>query len=366
MRVLEVLSNLDGGGVDRLLYDYCTRIAGDISFDFVVQSEMVGMLEKPLREKLGCNIFHVCTIHENLVKHYKELKRIISNGHYDIVHTHGNYKGVLTLLIAKYCGVKVRIVHSHIAFIPENNKEKLVRKVFTWITKKLATDLFACGRDAACWMWGNEEYQNGKVFVMPNAVNTEQFLFSEQKRNKVRKENMLDDSFVIGNVARLSYQKNHSFLLDVFKEILDIEPNAKLLLVGRGELEQTIREKVSMLELDNSVIFFGVRNDVPDLINGMDVFLLPSLFEGLPVTLVEAQANGIPVVAADSITDEIKLIENVHYLPLSLNSKEWAKIVCAQKGNRIDSGIKGTQYDIDVAAKLLKDKYFELCRMNEC
>ena len=201
MRILEITSDLDGGGVDRLLYDYCSRMTNDIQFDFVVTSKTEGILEKPLKE-LGCNIYRISQIREGLKKHNNQLKKILTDNHYDVIHDHSGYKAWCNLRVAKKCGVTARIAHSHQAFMAETTKQKIMRILSTPITKMYSTELFACGNDAAKWMWGEKAFNNGKVYIMKNAIQAERFNFSPEKRERIRCEYNIANKFVIGNVAR--------------------------------------------------------------------------------------------------------------------------------------------------------------------
>lgn len=359
MKILETVTNLDGGGVDTLVLNYCSRIIPKHHFDFLVRSSSEGICERPLRE-LGCNVYHLPSIRKHPIGYIRTLYQALKNGQYDIVHTHGNYKSIVILILAKWLGIKVRIAHSHIANIPETRREKIARKILVPAAKYFATDLFACGRDAAIWMWGKKAYEAGRVFIMTNAVDTKHFAFSEKNRKKYRKELNIENRFVIGNVARLSYQKNHTFLIKVFSELLKRDENALLLLIGRGELEEQIRQEVRELSLEKQVVFMGIRNDVPELLSTLDVFVLPSHFEGLPVTLVEVQANGLPAVASDTITDEIQLSSNLIYLSLNQPAEKWAETICSLRGKRMEIDMASNGYDIDAAAVLLKKKYEEL------
>ena len=271
LRVLQVTSELDGGGVERLLHDYCMRMSQDIHFDFVVYTKKEGILEKTLQD-VGCVIFRVTPLRESIHKSKSELKNVIKKGHYDIVHTHQGYKGILSLYYAKRYGVKTRIAHSHIAYVPEGRAGKIVRKVVTPIAKLLASNLFACGRDAGIWMWGRKAVDQGMVYFMHNAIDVERFAFDKGKREAVRSAFGVQDKFVVGNVARFSYQKNHKFLVEVFAEIKKYRENAVLMLVGDGELHTEIVKQIENAGLMDSVVLLGVRNDIPDLLQAMDVF----------------------------------------------------------------------------------------------
>lgn len=363
MKVLQITSDLDGGGVDRLLYDYCSRMIPDIQFDFIVTAEKEGILEQPLKE-LGCSIYHVSQFRTSLKNHNLQMREIIERGKYDVIHDHSGYKAFINLKIAKECGIKIRIAHSHQAFMAESVKSRLLRILVTPITKYFATDLFACGIDAGRWMWGEKTFSAGKVRIMTNAINIPAFTFSEETRSDMRKQLGIENKFVVGNVARFSYQKNHEFILDIFREIKNRCADAVLLLVGGGELENNIKAKVSDYSLDDSVLFLGVRNDVPKLLSTMDAFVLPSRFEGLPVTLVEAQAASLPSYAADTITKEIGITDYVEYISLGRPASEWANSVCGAMAYRrgdMSSEIAAGNYDIEAETLKIKKLYYELC-----
>ena len=174
-------------------------------------------------------------------------------------------------------------------------------------------------------MWGQRAVDSESVRIMPNAIDTTTFAFDSRVRKEVRDELSLGDGLVIGNVARFANQKNHRLLIDIFFDVQKLIPNSKLVLVGRGELESDVRSQVSRLGIDDKVVFLGVRNDVPRLLNAMDVFVMPSLYEGLPVTIVEAQANGLPVLASSTITDEVFFDGPVERLGLDELPSRWAE-----------------------------------------
>lgn len=359
MKVLHITSELDGGGVERLLYDYCSRMIPHIEFDFVVTSKTKGILEQPLID-LGCQVFHISSFRDGINKHNKQILDIIINGKYDIVHDHSGFKAFFNLYLAKKCDVKTRIAHSHQAYMVENMFGKLIRKTVTPLTKLIATDLFACGIDAATWMWGEKLYNCGKVRIMTNAINVPVFKYSELTRSEMRKALNLTNKFVVGNVARFSYQKNHDFLIDIFAAIKHSNKDAVLLLIGGGELESSIRTKVQALGLNDCVLFLGVRDDVPQLMSAMDAFVLPSRFEGLPVTLVEAQAASLPCYVSDSITKEISITKFIEYIPLSYSVDMWAeKILATSSEPRSDNSevISRSGYDIEIESKKMQEWY---------
>jgi len=361
MKVLHITSELDGGGIDRLLYDYCIRMSDTVHFDFAICADKKGILESGL-ENAGSKIYHIARLRGSLFKSMRQLSKILQSEHYDIIHIHSDYKSIVALFVAWFNGVKVRIAHSHIAFAPETIKEKAIRKVITPFTKLFATDLFACGKDAGEWVWGSKAMSKSNFHIMNNAIDARSFTFDEKKRIGIRKELNIENKFVVGNVARFCYQKNHEFLILIFTEIKKLCPDSILLLIGRGELEADVKKLVASKNLTDSVIFLGVRNDVPDLLNAMDVFLLPSRFEGLPVTLVEVQANGLSAFVSDTITNEIKIGHHLNYISLSESPESWAKKLLSQasKTRHIGNCILDTKYDIQTENINLALKYRSL------
>lgn len=368
LRVLHITSELDGGGVERLLFDYCSRMKDSVHFDFVVCSDEQGILEEPLKE-LGFNIFRITQIRKSILKNYRNLRDICEKGKYDIVHVHSGYKAVIALACAIKAKIPVRIAHSHTAYTPEAETSRIIRKIITSITKHYATDLFACGLDAAIWMWGRNEWEKGNVHVMTNAIETNSFAFSQEKRDTIRGKLGITERFVVGNVARFSYQKNHEFLIKIFVEIKKLRDDACLIMVGRGELEDEVKSQVMALGLEKSVIFMGARNDVPELLNTMDVFVLPSRYEGLPVTLVETQANGLKCFISSNVTDEIALKELVTFISIEDPPNVWAKMIINTENNisrrfEYKDRIAELGYDIKYEAGKLESLYNRLVRRN--
>ena len=363
MRILHITSDLDGGGIERLLLNYCRILQKKgIQFDFAINAQREGLLEKSFKE-LGANIYRIPTYHDGIKKYKRALEEILLKNSYDVVHVHSGYKAFIPLMIAKKHGIKVRIAHSHTTNV-ENKKEYLVKKLCVALTKKYATDLFACGISAGKWAWGRK----AAFDVMYNSIKTEKYLFNEEKRCFLRDELHISNKFVLGNVGRFSIPKNHEFLINFFYEIVKKCPNAVLLLIGRGELEKKIQKKIADLGIQNSVMMLGIRDDVPDLLNAMDLFLLPSKFEGLPVSLVEVQANGLRALAANTITKEVAITDLVKYIPLDdyswINAITELPVVGGYDRSMYNDVIAKSNYDIGKSSVLLIEKYQSLIKKN--
>ena len=360
MRILEVCVDLDGGGIDRYLLNYCSRIP-EIQFDFAVVDNKIGILE-PQLEALGCHIYRVPRQSHGVRANYNAIKKILTDNHYDAVHVHLGYRGAVALLCAKRCGVKTRIVHAHIAAEPESAKQRLIRKAFTVWVKRLATHLAACGVDAAKWVWGEKTYAKGKVIIHNNAIATAKYAYSAEVRAAVRADlGVADNTLVVGHVGRLSDQKNQLRLLDVFGEMHRLHPDSVLLMVGRGDLEDAIRRKAEEMALTDSVRLLGVRDDVPRLLSAFDTFVFPSTHEGLPFTLIETQCNGLPAISADTVTPLVKLGDDVAFLSLAQSDGAWAQaaLAAAERGHDPEGArrVADAGYDIDREAARLRDYY---------
>lgn len=357
IKVLQEVATMDVGGVERLLYDYYNHLddAG-VSFDFVIfEREKEGVFEKPLREK-GCCIHCVPRVKGFGLSYIRALWKIFRDGHYQVVHAHRGSRSFFVLMLAWAAGVPVRIAHSHLAFEPDANIIKHLRtEVFKRLCRIFATDLFACGDDAARFMWGTSD--PGKVHKMTNAIDTKRFHRALAARDEMRRSLGVSDVFVLGTVARIDVQKNPMYLLKVADAVKKSGKKAVLLIVGSGPMEQEVKEKARQMGLEGFVRFLGVRQDIPELLAAMDLFLLPSIFEGLPVTLLETQASGLPALVSDRVTREMDKAGLIRFLPLTEDVSCWTNAImdaqihedrCGYARKVLDAG-----YDIsDQAHKL--------------
>lgn len=361
-RVLQVTPSMDRGGIETLIMNIFRNIdRSKVVFDFLTyQDKKFDYSDEII--KLGGRIYSVPSFSDNPLRNYKALNDFFSkHKEYSVIHAHMTaLTNVNPLIIAKRHGVPTRIVHSHNTRIDGLWKNAL----HFWNQKRIssyATDFFACSNLAANWMFGKKANSKKKCLLIKNGVEVDKFAFNENIRTQLRKELGIENKLVLGNVARFSLQKNHTFLLDIFKSVHDASKDSVLMLVGAGELEPVLKDKISRLQLTDSVIFTGVRSDVNNILQAMDVFVFPSLFEGLPVTLIEAQASGIKIFASDVITDEVCLTDSISLLPLSQSAQYWADQILGYKSKeyRADKSFQITSngYDILETAKILEDFY---------
>ena len=355
IRVLQVVTHMNRGGLETMLMNYYRHIdRTQVQFDFLTHREYDGDYGEEIKT-LGGIIYHLPVLNP-FSNSYKAALRSFFKEHpeYQIVHVHQDCLSSVILKEAKKCKVPVRIAHSHNSSQDKNIKYP-IKMFWRLFIPKYATDLLACSNDAGKWMFRGEDFS-----VLNNAIDAELYKYSPQRKSEQRtKLGILENELVVGHVGRFSPAKNHAFLLDIFYEIRKQIPS-KFLLVGDGELRSDIEKKIADLKLQDRVILTGVRDDVADLLQAMDVFVFPSHYEGLPVTMIEAQAAGLPCLISDKVPIECKKTDLVRQLPLSAGAKVWATaVIDAAKTDRLDtySEIKNAGFDIAENARKLQKYY---------
>lgn len=369
MRVLHMFTNphLTNGAT---MFEY--RVSqflkeDEIFFDYLVTEQADG--EELERYKLvGSDIYKLPIDHDHglLVREIKinyQYYKFFRNHKYDIVYADTeNALRSIHLLMARFAGVPVRVVHSHNTGLQTESKmAKRISRCIRGLFRFSATDYFACSDMAAEWLFPKTICAQKKYKRLTNGVDLKQFEFRESIRDEIRSAYGIGaEDVVIGNVGRFMPQKNHSFMLKIFDRIYQKKPNAKLMLIGNGPLQDQIQKEVEQMNLQQSVVFVGTTPNVMNCYQAMDVFLMPSLFEGLPITGIEAQANGLPCVFADTITQELKITQLAQYCSLEETADTWADIViaAAEKG-RTDckEQIVNAGYSIDDTVSYLKEFY---------
>lgn len=326
LRIAMVMGKMENGGVESVIMNYYRHIdRSRIQFDFIVDDDS-SLPQREEIENMGGHIY-IVPPYQKITSYIKTLIELFKNNQYKIVHANINTLSVFPLFAAKKAGVLIRTVHNHSTAGKGEIKKNILKYMLRPFAKVNATNYVACSNYAAEWMFGKKSVQKGQVQVFKNAIDTDKFRYNPEIRTEMRKELGVEDKFVLGHIGRFCYQKNHDFLIDIFKAVYSINPNAVLILAGEGELQEDIKKKVKSLGLEESVKFLGVRNDVHRLYQAMDVFVLPSRYEGLPVVGVEAQAAGLPCVFSTAMTKETKMLDSTVMLSLSGYASEWAGAV---------------------------------------
>lgn len=323
IRVLQCVNFMHRAGLETMLMNYFRNMDRDqIMFDFLTHRPWKADYDDEI-QALGGKVYYAPRlVPQNYPAYFKYMKNFFrAHPEYRIVHSHIDAMSYLPLAAAKRAGVPVRIAHSHNTGIDPDYKY-ILKMYFRHCLPGVATDFLACGTEAGEFLF------NGKPFtVIPNAIDGSKFVFSREIREKVRSNLQLGDKFVVGSVGRLTHQKNLTFLISVFSELLKICPESVLLIIGGGEEENALKKKAASLGISENVRFLGVRDDVDQLYQAMDVFVMPSHYEGLPVVGVEAQFSGLTCVFSANITHELQLSERAFFLSLDKSPEEWAAFI---------------------------------------
>ena len=219
---------------------------------------------------------------------YQNIKNIAKREKYNIVHIHGggNLQNIIAVKALRNCGAQI-IMHAH----NEENAKKKFNKTQKKIIAKYCNKKLSCSDKAADAFFRDDDW----IFIK-NGIDTEKFSFSQTKRTELRRQYKInDDEIFVGTVGRMEKQKNHEYLIDIFKELTK-NKKAKLVIVGNGSLKNSLIEKIHLNKLDDRIILVDRSNDIPGILSALDYFVLPSLYEGLPVSAIESQANGLTTI----------------------------------------------------------------------
>lgn len=354
LRVVHIIGKVEMGGVQAVVMNYYRNIdKTKVQFDFIIDGYNETPIDKEI-EGMGGKAYKIEPYEKNVFKNMLQCYKIFKTNKYTIVHCHLNTLSVFPLFVAWICKIKIRICHNHSTAAKGEGKKNLIKYILLPFSKLFATHYCACSELSGKWIFGNKFYNKGKVKLIKNAIDINKYSYNKSVRDKKREQMNLNNKFVIGHVGRFAFSKNHNFLIDIFNEAYKINNNLILILVGDGQLKNQIQYKVKKLGLKDNILFLGNRFDVPELMQAMDLFLLPSFYEGLPVVGVEAQAAGLKCIFSDSITYETKITDLVEFISLNKSSKYWAnQIIKYSNGyNRenTDIQIKKAGYEIKIAA----------------
>lgn len=363
IRIAQIIGKWLGGGVESVVMNYYRHIdRSKIQFDFICDEDSTNIPYEEI-EGLGGRVILVPP-YQHVFRYQKELKKIFKKEQYTIVHSHINALSIFPLYVARKTEINVRIAHSHSTTNKKEWKKNIVKNMLKHFSKVYATDYFSCTEHAGRWLFGNETFDKGEVYVLNNAIDLSKFKYNEQIRRIKRKELGIDENtFVIGHIGRFVPQKNHQYLIKIFSELHKKNKNSILVLVGQGPLQDAIQEKVNKMGLANSVKFLGQREDVNELYQVFDIFLLPSLYEGLGVVLIESQCAGCFSITSSEVPSVVKVTPFIEFINLSESPKVWAEAIIKyeKSKNRIDlsENISIQGYDINIEVKKIEDFYFQ-------
>lgn len=359
VKVLHILETLDCGGIETLLLNLYRQIDREkIQFDFLtLQNKKDFFYEKEI-QKLGGRVFRYKQLPTIFLKHvFNILFAIKKYGPYDAVHVHyTNFNG-FALLLARLCGVKILLSHVHLFYVePSSKLKKLYHCFFDYLLGFKNIIRLACSQKA-----GLSVYKKHPFTVISNGVVLSKFSYNETVRNRLRNQLHITNEFVIAHSGRMEQEKNHLFSLDIFKELLQLNPHSVLIFMGNGSLWKTINRKIHDLNIQKQVKLLGFVDNTSDVLQAADAFLFPSSWEALGLALIEAQAAGLPCLAADNIPQEAFII-NTTALSLTASAKQWAQILCSFKEfhrKDVSAIIRDAGFDLANSANILQNIYLK-------
>lgn len=362
IRVLHVIGIMNRGGAETMIMNLYRNIdRNKVQFDFVENSSEPAAFDEEILS-LGGKIYR-CP-HYNGKNHFAYVKWWNTffqkhSGEYPVVHGHLGSTAAIYLSVAKKHGVYT-IAHSHSA-----GSGSAMYRMFAYPTRYIADKFFACSKDAGISRYGKTVGNDSiRCQVLNNAIDARRFSFNQETRKQVRSElHIAENAIVIGHVGRFVEAKNHLFLIDVFADVRKRDPNAVLLLIGDGERRAEIQAAIAEKRLEDAVILTGVRSNVWDFYQAMDVFVFPSVYEGLPVSLVEAQAAGLPCCVSSNVPKDSAITDLVQFISLEDRSEKWAEIALRSvKTSRPDmlSEIQNAGFDVISTANWLENFYLNV------
>ena len=356
-RILVMGMSYARGGMETCIMNYVRNCdSAEFKFDFITYNKPPYCADEI--EALGGRIFVIPGRSVNLGEHKKQLGKIFEEhgSEYDIFWYNLCLISDIELFeLAAKAGIPKRIMHAHQSQGMGNFVTNTLHKLYKKKAEKLTTDHYACSMSAAKFFYSDKTISGDSFKIIANAINLDEFTFSEENRNEMRRELDAENKLVIGNIARLNPEKNQSFLLDIFDKIYEKQPESVLWIIGEGVLENELKQKAATLKSKDAIHFLGRRDDVPKLYSAMDVFVLPSIFEGLPMTLVEAQTAGLPsFTSKEAVPAEAAVTEDLHFLSLEDSAEKWAdEIIKAKCENRRGAAeaLADSEWNIKAAAK---------------
>ncbi len=339
--ILNIAKNIDKQEYELYLLKECERAS--------IENEFI---------QLGGNILKITSFSENLFKYIREFSTILSKYNFDVIHINKNsLSNPLSIIISRKHNVPKIVLHSHNTN-PTNKSASI--KMHDFFKKRVSKyDLvrLACSEQAGKWMFNESD----KYQLVKNGIDVNKYRYSDAIRQRKRQELGLSNQLSIISVGRLSEQKNPLFVIDIFEEVLKKSENSILFMVGTGELERSVHDYIVQKNLSSKIKLLGTRNDVNELLQAADIFLMPSLYEGLPIAAVEAQASGLPMLISDTVDKGVKLVDTTEIESLSSTASKWAEhlLKLCKSSRRIDTSeiIQESGYDINNTVNLIEDIY---------
>ena len=362
LRVLHVVSNMDRCGMQSMIMNYYRHIDRNLfQFDFLCHYEKGDYEEEIIA--LGGRIFRIAN--PDLLhpwRYSRDLKKFYrSHPEFTIVHSHLDKRSGIILREAQVCGVPIRIAHSHSTKNPPGILKNLYKTYASIFLERVSNRKVACCRESGIWLFGSACVEHDQVRLIPNAIDTERFAFNTETRKLMRNRlGIPDETLVMVHVGSFTYPKNHQFIIEMAESLIKKGEKILFILIGEGPLRNDIVSSISEKKLSSLFLCTGIREDIADILQASDLFVMPSHYEGFPLTMVEAQASGLPCLVSDRITRKADLTGLVEYLSIDQGVELWVDRIgtSLQRTRRSESErIREAGFSITHAAGMLEELY---------
>lgn len=354
------------GGIESYLVNMLEQTFNRGFITDIVTATMTSDLYVSRLNKIGIRIIELSGSPYKITENRSRLHHIFRHEHYDVFYLNTFIAvSMIYLKDAEKYHIARRIVHSH------NNclRESITRPVKMFFHKisqqiyfKYATDYWACSMEAAEFLFGKDVGKSKQLKIIKNGIDTQKFRFNGNVRQKIREQLGISNRIVIGHIGRISYQKNQSFLLEVFRHVVKNRPEMVLLLIGDGDTTM-LQRRAAELEIEHSVVFLEATNQVAQLLSAMDVFVFPSIFEGFGIVAIEAQCAGLPTICSSQVPSDVDITPLCQHLMLNDDISVWVSAITKALNNSVDSRdtyadrVKRAGYDIRDSAEWVSQQW---------
>lgn len=357
--VLHIGTSGGKGGIESFIMNVCSQL-DKTKYDFYIVADCdKALIEDEFNSSIG-KVIHVSSAVNNKLRYIFDLLRIIDSNKYDVVHIHKNsLSNPVAIYLCKFKKVKKIILHSHNSSPADKHASFRIHNHFKRRVSKLSLKRLACSNVAADWMFT----ENDQYDIIHNGIDLEKYKFDEMVRKNKRAELKIQrDELAFCSVGRLSAQKNSKFIIDIFEKLHEMNNKSKLYLIGQGNMALEVKAYAQTKKCKDSVFFLGIRNDIPEILQAMDLFLMPSLYEGLPIAAIEAQAASLPLLISETVDGDVKLLESTEVEYLNSSSEIWAKhaieLISQTVRQNVSDQIRCAGYDIKETARIV-DRIYE-------
>lgn len=353
------------GGIETFLLNMNDSMDEECIFDYVIEEDTCIHMDRIAKK--GGKVYSIASRNRDPLQHIKDILNLYKkkrNEYKTIYFNLSSASWIFPEIIAKMYGYRV-IVHSHNAMLIDANNNciySVINAINRFILGHMSIVRLSCSELATKFLFGNAEAK-----IIYNGIDVKKYAFSSDLRKKVREIYAIsDDTFVVGVVGRLAYQKNPLFSVDVFHYIQKHVDSSVMFMIGDGKLREEVQDKIQEMGLQEKVHLLGNIKNVNEILNAMDVFLLPSRHEGLGIVLIEAQANGLPCYTSkDVVPEEARVTELLEYISLDDTYEVWgneclnALKVTNSCREKYSEEVKRAGYEIEEVAVRLQKILFE-------